>query len=167
MFSVLLLPALFSLYCWFWDRYHHGRSEATSYLRTVEIKIPLNIFKAFLHYFACWRKDPNLNPGAKKNIRFLPFLNIAKDILWASSVIVHGSTFSLWSFWILTLLRIRILLFTLMRIRIQVLKIMRIHADLDPQPLVLSTATRLAFLSCLLWGLFLFSCSVANLWYVK
>jgi hypothetical protein len=49
----------------------------TSYLRTVKIKILLNIFKAFRDYFACWRKDPD--PGAQKNIRFLPLRNTVQQ----------------------------------------------------------------------------------------
>jgi hypothetical protein len=46
----------------------------TSYLRTVEIKILLNIFKAII---CCWRKDPN--PGAQKNIRFLRIRNTVSN----------------------------------------------------------------------------------------
>ncbi len=52
--------------------------------------------------------------------------------LHASIVSVRGSNLSLKSFWILTLMLIRIQLFTLMRIRIQLPKTMRIHADLEP-----------------------------------
>ncbi len=53
--------------------------------------------------------------------------------LWASKAL-RGFNLSLQSFWILTLIQIRIQHFALMRIQIQIPNIMRIYTNPDPQP---------------------------------
>ncbi len=60
-----------------------------------------------------------------RNLRPLVY-RPSRPLLWASTAF-HGSILSLSSFWILTLMRIRIKLFTLTWIRIQLPKMMRIR----------------------------------------